>query len=79
MGLTILDTNTTLRQLREQAGLSQADVAKAMSRSQSSVSIIERDTVDVLKLRVVTAYLRALGYRDVRVQAAATPSTAKHR
>lgn len=57
-----------LAQLRQELGLTQTQLAKAMGVSQARVSDIERGDLDHTELSTVRAYIEALGGR-VRVVA----------
>lgn len=51
----------TLRELRELAGLSQADVAQRMAIKVEDVETIETEPLRLLEVSSVTEYVQALG------------------
>ncbi len=60
MKAAALDDEMTLRELREKAGATQGDIAKAMDVSQTVVSRIEKPDNNIL-LGTLESYLRAIG------------------
>lgn len=69
------DTGQRIKELRRSRGMSQADLAAAMNRSESWVSQVERGVQPVERLSVLQALADALGasVRDVRPDAATEP------
>ncbi|WP_392962885.1 helix-turn-helix domain-containing protein [Streptomyces sp. LN245] len=69
-------TGQRVKELRRAAGMSQADLATAMGRSESWVSQVERGVQPVERLAILQGLADALGasIRDVRPDAAPTPA-----